>query len=241
MAPFPSPSPSRRPGRRRLPRALMVAAVGASLAAACEPPPMHADPTLEERYPISVEPRAVYLDLEPGRDGKPRWNDDRLIRSFVAEWVEAGHGPLMVAAGDSGTAERTRGAIARVAGELRGSPSQVRTARQRVSSGGIVLAFRRLTAVQPDCALETAALGDPVNTRSSVLGCATRRNLAAMVADPADLIAPAIPSGNAFAARRGLVIEKWRKGESTGAQTPEAEARSAGFVNNILGGGGGGG
>lgn len=216
----------------------LAATIGLGLAG-CDGPPQRTELTVEERYPIAVEPRAVYLDLKLGPDGRPHWGEERAIRSFVAEWVDAGKGPLVIAADNASNAERTRHAVARVAGELSGNASRVTAARRRVASGGAVLAFQRLVAVQPECGAELASLSDAVNTRSGVLGCATRRNLAAMVADPADLVAPAIPGGHAFAARRGLVIEKWRKGESTPAQTPEGEAATADFISGILGGGGG--
>lgn len=45
-------------------------------------------------------------------------------------------------------------------------------------------------------------------------GCATQRNLAAMVTNPADLVQPR-PETPVYTARRTTVLEKYRKGEST--------------------------
>jgi pilus assembly protein CpaD len=45
------------------------------------------------------------------------------------------------------------------------------------------------------------------------LGCATQRNLAAMVADPADLVQPRGET-SAYEPRRAVAIEKWRTGTS---------------------------
>ena len=50
-------------------------------------------------------------------------------------------------------------------------------------------------------------------------GCANQRNLAAQVADPADLVQPRAETP-ASAARRATVLEKYRKGEPTQTQNP---------------------
>jgi pilus assembly protein CpaD len=54
------------------------------------------------------------------------------------------------------------------------------------------------------------------NVQTPTFGCATQRNIAAMVAHPADLIDPAA-SGDASAARGALVIQNHRLGMPTGA------------------------
>lgn len=54
------------------------------------------------------------------------------------------------------------------------------------------------------------------------LGCATQRNLAAMVENPADLVQPR-PEAPIYAARRSTVIDKYRKGESTATVYPNAD------------------
>jgi len=52
-------------------------------------------------------------------------------------------------------------------------------------------------------------------------GCATQQNIAAMVADPRDLLGPR-DQGPADATRRTTVIGKYEKGEATGAaKSPE--------------------
>jgi pilus assembly protein CpaD len=52
-------------------------------------------------------------------------------------------------------------------------------------------------------------------------GCATQRNLAAQVDNPADLVQPRAETP-VFAARRATVLDKYRKGESTATQYPDA-------------------
>jgi pilus assembly protein CpaD len=52
-------------------------------------------------------------------------------------------------------------------------------------------------------------------------GCATQRNLAAMVTNPADLVQPRSETP-VYAARRSTVLDKFRKGEATQTVDPNA-------------------
>lgn len=52
-------------------------------------------------------------------------------------------------------------------------------------------------------------------------GCATQRNLAAQVDNPADLVQPRAETP-VYAARRSTVLDKYRKGEATATQYPDA-------------------
>jgi pilus assembly protein CpaD len=84
---------------------------------------------------------------------------------------------------------------------------------------GVVLAFDDFVAVGPSCAPESARMSSRgKNVQTPAFGCATQRNIAAMVAHPADLIDPAA-SGDASAARGSLVIHSYRLGEPTGEKT----------------------
>ena len=53
------------------------------------------------------------------------------------------------------------------------------------------------------------------------LGCATQRNLASMIDNPADLVQPR-GEQPAYAGRRTVVLDKYRKGEATAAIDPNA-------------------
>ncbi len=53
------------------------------------------------------------------------------------------------------------------------------------------------------------------------LGCATQRNLAAMVENPADFVQPRGETP-AYAAKRATGMDKWRKGEGPATTYPEA-------------------
>ena len=63
------------------------------------------------------------------------------------------------------------------------------------------------------------------------LGCATQRNLAAMVDNPADLVQPRGETP-AYSARRTVVLDKYRKGESTATAYPNESKAKISDVGN---------
>lgn len=69
----------------------------------------------------------------------------------------------------------------------------------------------------------------PDNTMSPNFGCAYQRNLAAMIADPRDLLGPRAESMG-DAERRATVLGKYRRGEPT--QTTRSQDES-GVVSNV--------
>lgn len=224
------------------PRVSILAALPACVAAvallsACDKP-QTTMPDTAALYPISVERRAVYLRLTPAGDGGLRWEDEAEARAFLADWTASGRGALRVSA----AAKRQEGALladVRLAARAVGADAgNLRLAAPTQDPATAYLVFEKLTAVQPDCGMEAAGLDSDKNNRSGVLGCATRRNLAAMVANPSDLVVPAQASGAPFAQRRTLVIENWRKGKPTGAQGAEQDnGGGVAFISRVLGGG----
>ena len=54
------------------------------------------------------------------------------------------------------------------------------------------------------------------------LGCASQRNLAAMVANPSDLVQPR-PETPAYTGRRTFALDKYRQGQATATTYPDAD------------------
>jgi pilus assembly protein CpaD len=85
----------------------------------------------------------------------------------------------------------------------------------------IMINYTKLVATAGPCGLWPHDLG-PSYDHSPVyienrsywnLGCASQRNLAAMVDNPADLVQPR-GEGPTYSARRSVALDKYRKGES---------------------------
>lgn len=93
----------------------------------------------------------------------------------------------------------------------------------------IRLSYPKISAVAGPCGLWPEDLGPSIlNNRYSEnkqyhnFGCATQRNLAAMIDNPSDLEQPRSESP-AYTARRTAAFEKYRKGATTTTDYPEAE------------------
>jgi pilus assembly protein CpaD len=90
----------------------------------------------------------------------------------------------------------------------------------------IRLKYPRMVAGTGPCGLWPEDLGPSLADPSYMqnrpywnFGCANQRNLAAMVAEPADLVQPRGETPS-YTARRTTVLDKYRKGESTATNNP---------------------
>jgi len=93
----------------------------------------------------------------------------------------------------------------------------------------IRLSYPRIAAVAGPCGLWPEDLGPNLydsgyneNKPYHNFGCATQRNLAAMIDNPADLEQPRTESP-AYTERRNAAFQKYRKGEPTTTNYPEAD------------------
>ena len=84
--------------------------------------------------------------------------------------------------------------------------------------------FARLEAKIPECGTNWSSLTKTaMNEPHPNFGCAVNANIAAMVADPSDLIGAPPPMGPPDPGRRAAVLEAYRAGEATGAERADNE------------------
>jgi pilus assembly protein CpaD len=172
-------------------------------------------------HPISVQQDVPTLNV--AATGALSQDDRRAISAFAAAYKERGHGPLSVAT-PSGSANTTIAMntlvdVRELLGQSGIPASRVTYTPYRASSAAerapIILSYTRYAATATPCGDWTDDLAYmPDNTSPANFGCATQNNLAAMVADPADLVMPRTMTAS-DAQRRGTVFEKYRKGEIT--------------------------
>ena len=93
----------------------------------------------------------------------------------------------------------------------------------------IKLNYPKVVADAGPCGLWPEDLGpsfrNPIyqeNRPYSNLGCAYQRNMAAMVANPADLVQPR-PESPSYTTRRSTVLGKYSRGEATATVYPDAD------------------
>ena len=93
----------------------------------------------------------------------------------------------------------------------------------------IRLSYPKLAAVAGPCGLWPDDIGPSMNNKSYYenkqyynFGCASQRNVAAMIDNPADVVQPR-PETPAYTIRRSEAFEKYRKGSPTTTTYPEAD------------------
>lgn len=89
--------------------------------------------------------------------------------------------------------------------------------------------YPRITADAGPCGVWPEDIGPSIKNKSYLenrqfhnFGCATQRNMAAMVANPSDLVQPR-SEAPADSARRAIAFDKYRKGNTTATQYPESD------------------
>jgi pilus assembly protein CpaD len=101
--------------------------------------------------------------------------------------------------------------------------------------GTLRLSYPLMVADAGPCGLWPDDLGPSYETKHYEnrqyynFGCATQRNLAAMVAEPADLVQPRA-EGPVYAAKRTFGVDKWRKGEGPATTYPDPNKGSVSDV-----------
>jgi len=192
--------------------------------------------TVEQRFPITVEPHMemVRLTFNAARGGLDQESAADLER-FARDYLDNGSGALAVSGSrrnpDAPRIVADRLLTLGVPGDriLLGNPDNAD------SGDDIRVSFIRYEAHAQACGDWSVNLSSTsANQVSPNFGCATQHNLAAMVADPRDLVSPK-PLGPNDAQRRLTVLEKFRKGETT--VTTKTAAQS-GSISQVGGGGG---
>ncbi|MDP2125476.1 MAG: CpaD family pilus assembly protein [Parvibaculum sp.] len=191
-------------------------------------------------HPISVQPDVATLniDIPPGQPGLT--TADRIaIADFATSYRARGHGPLTVStpsgSPNAGTATAVlsdvRDALAErgVSGDMLAYTPYSASAADR--SAPLILSFKRYVAKASTCGDWSKSLtAEYKNVLPPNFGCATQNNLAAMVADPADLLKPRTMT-SADADRRNTVLDKYRQGESTATARSDQDSGAVSKVD----------
>ncbi len=93
----------------------------------------------------------------------------------------------------------------------------------------IRVSYPLVAATAGPCGTWPEDLAGSINNKSYLsnrpyynLGCASQRNLAAMVANPSDLVQPR-PETPAYTGRRTFALDKYRQGQATATTYPDAD------------------
>lgn len=182
------------------------------------------DPT--QRHPIKVGEGQAILELSAPRGARgltgTQWNR---LYNYLAKYNETGTSGIVVrtpsGSGNQAEAKRVYSDVRHAMRRSGISPRDVKVRSyhaSHVGSAPVRLSFMELRAQGPDCGDWSENLArNPANLPSPNMGCATQRNLAAMIADPNDLLQPRGEAPRP-GERRDTVWGKYVKGEPTGAK-----------------------
>lgn len=171
-------------------------------------------------------------------DNGLNWEQQNMISAVAAEYKARGHGQLVISyPQNAGNADAAISAIALARTQLyehglswQQIGGSAYEARGR-SQAPVIFSFVTYEAVRPDCQIDWS---DERNTypgsHVSDFGCAMATNLAAMVSDPRDLLAPRNMDDPDLARRMG-VLGNWRAGIPTATQRTGDES---GVVSEVV-------
>lgn len=171
--------------------------------------------TVAEEHPIAVDSQTVTMTLAEN-GGALSSLDEARLRAFADSYMNNGHGALTVTTPSGADAAGVRDFLNRHGVPL---SSIVEADYRSGDARDVILSYTHYVATPSACGIwEGMRERDYRNMRSPNFGCATQNNLAAMIGDPHDLIAPADMTSPDSATRiRG--VTKFRKGEDTSSQS----------------------
>jgi pilus assembly protein CpaD len=164
------------------------------------------------------------------------------VKTFAEAYMQEGHGSVVISRPGGGSDE---GAAMRAAADARAVMLAEGVDAGRIAEGPydasgariapLVISYRTYEAVVPHCPdlsqVDFSATG--TNTALPSFGCAVQANLAAMIADPSDLVG-SHEMDPADIGRRGVVMSKYRQGQPTGT---ERSKDAKGTISSVGGGG----
>jgi pilus assembly protein CpaD len=192
-----------------------------------------------QRHPITLQEADHTLELLIGTNrGELNPTQRAQVLSFGLNWKREATGGIVV---DRPVGSTNEHAAADAMHEIlsilaaSGAPAQNIVVRTYPAPGPKVapvrVSYPKMSAQAGPCGMWPKDIGPSFNREYFEnqewwnFGCANQRNLAAMVADPADLVQPRGESA-AYTMRRTTVVEKYREGVDPSTQ-PAASAQSA--------------
>lgn len=218
---------------------LTVLALCASLGACASKVPGRIDKaeTPTEHFPLTAKEQAHEIALAVHANGVSLTQANALS-NLVADWREAGEGVIIIQAPVGGADPDMAGrmgdqvADALIASGVNQASIQLLGYDAKGSAvAPIRVSYQALEAVVVPCGLKWGNLSSSAtNQVQQNFGCAVTANMAAQIANPADILTPQGLTP-VDAGRRQLVIEKYRKGELTASAKDE---QAQGVVSNAV-------
>ncbi|MHB8285602.1 MAG: CpaD family pilus assembly protein [Caulobacteraceae bacterium] len=218
--------------------ALLILSAAASLGACTSTSDIQArtpnpvTPTAQYKVDVRQAPQDIALAVHP-QGLSP--NQQSALVAFVSGWTDNGGGDLVVKSpvngGDPSQARLTADATMSFLQHLGVPAERLRLEgydAQHAPKAPVIASYAKYEAVVADCAHNWGNLTSTRDNRPQAnFGCAETSNIAAMVANPRDLVTPTA-SDPADNSRRQVVLGKYRQGATTStAQDSQASGKAS--------------
>ncbi len=229
--------------RSRLPHALAIGLLSLSVAACSQTTGQQqivgaVSTDYRDNYPITISDSLATLDIPVGMETRylPDGMEDNIL-GFAAAFMRSGSDAFAIVLPAGSANASATAAIALQIEDLviqQGGvpPASIQFRSYPGQSGDaapVRLAYVRLAATSPACGNWNENLArNPTNGNFANFGCATQHNLAAMVANPLDLLYPRMMTPP-DAARRSTAVGAYEAGQAT------ATTYDPGFGVNLTG------
>lgn len=186
------------------------------------------------RNKITVAETVERLEMYVGSTGlNLSARDEDAVSNFIAEYSRSGQGPLYVnipanAAQGAGVVAARNAVASRLQsmGISRAALQSGQYASKPGAPAPVVLSYRRLTTEPIECHAGASLTHTSNNQPYGGFGCSQTANLAAMIDDPRQLLAPH-EFVNGPADRRAFVLDRYTAGEATATPRPDGQEVSA--------------
>jgi len=186
------------------------------------------DPSQRHPIMVSQEPETLNVSVSSGARGLgPRQRAQVINFAQRARASDAGNSKMVISVPTGGKNEISSmyavQDIRKLLTDIGFQQSSVSVEASYDQHGPIQLSYLRYIAEGPECGTWSHNLAtDKQNVPHANFGCATQRNLAAMVANPADLLGPRTQTER-YSDRRNNAINKYVKGEVSASDKSDDE------------------
>ncbi len=192
---------------------------------------------VERDHPVQVVSRHVERPVTVNTESLSLSPEDTAqLDRFAADFLQSGSGAIEIAvpAGSGRDLALARANVIRshvIARGVRPNEVLIRlSARDTDADAPLTVSYERYSVKLPECGdFSKTMTTEPRNLVSPNYGCSTQRNIAAMIANPADLVRMRGQTP-ADAERRSLVIQNYQQGKVTESEVSE-QAEAAGLTN----------
>ena len=196
-------------------------------------PAVYADGTVN--HPISVEPgyRSIRISA-PLSGGRLSTDESAQLAMFVADFLSGGNGALTVSVPAGADSSETIGLVGEKLVAMGVPRSRILVGTAAEAGGHIEIGYVAYAAHTAPCGNWTQDANDTdENLPMPDFGCSVQHNIAAMVANPRDLVEPR-GTGKSDAERRVTLTKQYETGAVTASSKTQEQS---GAVSSVASGG----